>query len=265
MRLLQRNSRSLSLTDEGRVIYERCQNILSEVEAVQTSADSAQQDVSGTLKVLFPISFDQAMATSLCEGFLRKYPKVDVFFQFYEGDMDLISQNFDIAVMYGPLASSNLVAKPLFNRKMILVASAKYVRSKGAPTSAAELASHQGILLGSSNSMPIWPLGIGTQKSLISFTPRACVNSAAAVKQMVMSNFGVAMLSQSQCQQELDNGDMQQLLPDIELEPMQAYGLYSSRQQLAPRISRFLDHVVQSFDKVEAQQLLQLAPLRAIN
>ncbi len=207
VRLLQRNSRSLSLTDEGREIYERCQNILGEVEAVQSSAENAQQDVSGTLKVLFPISFDQVMATSLCEGFLRKYPKVDVSFQFFEGDMDLISHNFDIAVMYGPLASSNLIARPLFEREMVLVASPKYVRKKGTPKTPAELADHQGILLGSSNSMPIWPLGVGAQKSLVSFTPKACVNSSAAVKQLALSKLGVAMLSKSQWQHELDGGD----------------------------------------------------------
>ena len=265
VRLLQRNSRSLSLTDEGRLVYEKALNILSEVEAVELSVESARQDVAGTLKVLFPVSFDQSIATSLCTGFLKKYPKIETIFQFSDNDIDLISQNFDIAVAFGPLSSSNLIAKPLFQRDMVLVASPAYLEKQGTPTSIAALADHQGILLGNSSSMPIWPLGTGTQKSLVTFLPKACVNSAAAVKQLVMAGLGIAMLSASQCKLGLQQGTLVQILKEFPLEPLKAYGLYSSRHQLSPRISCFLDYVSQSFSQAESQQQLRLTSVRGLS
>ncbi|MEH6558422.1 MAG: LysR family transcriptional regulator [Oceanicoccus sp.] len=265
VRLLQRNSRSLSLTDEGSQVYEKALNILREVEAVELSVESARQDVSGTLRVLFPISFDQNIATSLCAGFLKKYPKIETVLQFSDGDVDLISQNFDIAVAFGPLSSSNLIAKPLFQRDMILVASPAYLEKQGTPTAIADLAEHQGILLGNNYSMPIWPMGTGTQKSLVSFHPKACVNSAAAVKQLVMADLGIAMLSESQCKLEIQRGTLVQILKEFPLEPLKAYGLYSSRNQLSPRISCFLDYVNQSFGQAESQQLLRLTPVRGLS
>ncbi len=265
MRLLQRNSRSLSLTDEGSHVYEKALNILREVEAVELSAESARQDVSGTLKVAFPISFDQNIAASLCAGFLKKYPKIETIFQFSDNDVDLIAQNFDIAVAFGPLSSSNLVAKPLFQRDMILVASPAYLKKQGTPTSIAALKTHQGILLGNTNSLPIWPMGKGAQKSLVSFQPKACVNSAAAVKQLVMANLGIAMLSETQCKMEIQQGTLLQVLKEFPLEPLKAYGLYSSRNQLSPRISCFLDYISQSFSQAESQQMLQLTPVRGLS
>jgi DNA-binding transcriptional LysR family regulator len=261
VRLLQRNSRSLCLTDEGRQVYEKALNILHEVESVQNSLEIAQQDISGTLKVLFPISFDQNIAASLCTGFLRKYSKIDITYQFSDGDVDLIGQNFDIAIMFGPLANSNLIAKPLFERNMVLTATPRYLKTFGTPVDAASLTTHRGILLGNNNSLPIWPLGIGADKSLVSFNPKACVNSSAAVKQMVMADVGIAILSDTQCRHELQRGELVRLLGDHKLEKLKAYGLYSSRNQLAPRISYFLDYVAQSFDKVESQQLLHLSPV----
>lgn len=265
VRLLQRNSRSISLTDEGRQVYEKAQNILREVEAVETSVESARQDVSGTLKVLFPISFDQNIAASLCSGFLQRYPKVDASFQFCDGEIDLISQNFDIAVAFGPLSNSNMIAKPLFERDMVLVASPQYIRLHGKPNNIAELTKHSGILLGNNNALPIWPMGLGTQKSLVSFRAKVSVNSATAVKQLALADLGIAMLTESQCKLELQQGNLLQVLSDHKLEPLKAYGLYSSRNQLAPRISFFLDYVQQSFGKVETQQMLRLSPVRSLN
>jgi len=265
VRLLQRNSRAISLTEEGRQVYERALTILQEVESVQLALEIAQQGVSGTLRVLFPIAFDQATATSLCTGFMKKYPKVDVAFQFSAEDIDIVGQNFDIAVMFGPLASSNLIARPLFERDRVLVASPSYLKTYGNPLDAASLSGHRGILLGNSNSLPIWPLGLGANKSLVTFNPRACVNSAAAVKQLVLADMGIAILSDAQCRAELEHGDMVALLTNYPLEKLTAYGLYSSRSQLAPRISCFLDYITQSFDRVESQQFLQLSPVKSVN
>ncbi len=264
VRLLQRNSRSLSLTELGAQVYENCVNILHEMESVQATIENSRQDVSGALKVVVPISFNQDAIATLCAGFLKKYPGVELNLQFSDGNIDLIGRGYDIAVMFGPLTNSDLVARLLFERPMVLVASPAYVRAQGRPDSPQALAQHQGILLGGHNAAAIWPLGTGKQKSLISFKAKVCANSASAVKQMAQAGLGIAMMTEAQCRRELKNGELVQLLRDYPIEPLKAYGLYSSRYQLAPKISVFLDYFAKHIDNHESQPLLRLAAVRPV-
>ncbi|TQV84708.1 LysR family transcriptional regulator [Exilibacterium tricleocarpae] len=264
VRLLQRNSRSLSLTELGSRVYENCVTILHEMESVQATIENSRQQVSGALKVAVPISLNQDVIATLCAGFLKKHPKVDLDIQFSDGNVDLIRSGYDIAVMFGPLTSSDLVARLLFERAMILVASPAYLRTRGRPHAPQELSQHQGILLGSHSSAPIWPLGTGNQKSLVSFRAKVCANSSTTVKQMAVAGLGIAMMTEAQCRRELQNGTLVQVLKECPIEPLKAYGLYSSRYQLAPKITVFLDYFARHIDNHESQQPVQLTPVRAV-
>jgi DNA-binding transcriptional LysR family regulator len=237
---------------------------MHEMESVQATIENSRHDVSGALKVAVPISLNQDPIATLCAGFLKKYPNVELDIQFSDVNIDLIGQGYDISIMFGPLTSSDLVARPLFERPMILVASPDYIRTHGEPSSPQELTQHQGILLGDRRSAPIWPIGSGRQKSLISFKAKVCANSSTTVKQMAKSGLGIAMMTKAQCVTELQQGELVQLLRDCEIEPLKAYGLFSSRYQLAPKISVFLDYFSQHIDNYESQQVIRLTPVRAI-
>lgn len=265
VRLLQRNTRQLRLTQVGKEVYENCLNILREVQSVQATIENSREEVSGSLKVVLPIAFSQEVMAALCSGFVKKHPKVELEVQFVDGEIDLIGQDCDIAVMFGPLASSELVARPLFERPLVLVASPAYLRVHGRPASTEDLKNHVGLMLGSSRSAPIWPLGVGADKRLVSFKPRAWANSTATIKQMAKDGLGIALMTKSQCQRELENGELEVLLPDVPIEPIKAYGVYSSRYQLAPKISRFLDYFAKHIDKQELSSLpLRLSPVQVV-
>lgn len=265
VRLLQRNTRQLRLTQVGREVYANCMNILREVHSVHATIESAREEVSGNLKVVLPIAFNQEVMAALCSGFMKLHPKVDLEVQFADGEIDLIGQNCDIAVMFGPLASSDLVARLLFERSLMLVASPAYLQVHGEPEDVESLQDHYGVLLGSSHSAPIWPLGTGAEKRLVSFKPRAWANSSAAIKQMAVDGLGIALMTKDQCRRQLQTGELQPLLPDLPIEPVRAYGLYSSRFQLAPKISRFLDYFAKHIDKQELSYPVQLSPVKAVS
>ena len=251
IRLLQRNSRQLHLTDVGREVYQHCLGILREVESVQATIEVAKEEVSGRLRVMLPIAINQELIASLCSGFLKLHPKVELEVQFADGEIDLIGQECDIAVKFGPLASSNLVARLLFERQRVLVASPQYLKTHRQPEVVEELSNHYGLMLGNSRSAPIWPLGVGADRRLVSFKPRAWANGSAAIKQMAIEGLGIALMTEVQCRPELQRGDLVRLLPTVAIEPIKAYGLYSSRYQLAPKISCFLDHFVKHIDTQE--------------
>ncbi|WP_025821774.1 LysR family transcriptional regulator [Shewanella marina] len=258
VRLLHRDTRNLSLTQIGALFYQHCCAIKDEVEAAKATIESTHSDVSGTLRVAIPVSFNQELIANLCSGFLRLYPNIELDVQFTDNDVGLVGEGYDIAIKYGPLQSSELVARLLFERQPILVASPNYLKNNGTPATPQELATHKGILLGTSRSAPIWPVGRGSNKTMVSFKRKVRVNSAVMVKQLAVDDYGIAMLSHSVCKAELADGRLVPLLPEWPMEAFKVYGVYSSRRQLATNISVFLDYFTKRFSTQESLQSLMM-------
>lgn len=264
VRLLQRNTRHLRLTQVGREVYENCVNILNEVNNVHATIENSREEVTGNLKVVLPVTFNQALMASLCSGFLKRHPKLELEVQFADGDIDVIGRDCDVAIMFGPLANSDCVARLLFERQRNLVASPAYISANGKPETVDELSDHDGLMLGTSRSSPIWPIGVGQEKRLFTFKPKAWANGVEAIKQLAKDGLGIAMLTEVQCRRELQSGELVRLLPDVPIEPIKAYGLYASRYQLAPKISRFLDYFAQHIDSQEMSYPLSFSPLKSV-
>ncbi|MFO6424699.1 LysR family transcriptional regulator [Motilimonas sp. KMU-193] len=256
VRLLQRNTRGLSLTHVGALYYQHCANIVQEMEEALATIENTHQDITGLLRIALPVSFHQDAIATLCSGFLRKYPKVDLDIQFIDAEVSLIGEGYDIAIKYGPLDASDLIARLLVERQPVLVASAKYLNAHGSPATPQDLANHQGLLLGTPRSSAIWPIGIGAKKTMVQFERKVRVNSNTVLKQMTKAGVGIAMLTESVCQQELQSGELRRVLADYPLEPIKVYGVYSSRRQLANKITSFLDFFCQHFSNHESLQPL---------
>lgn len=256
VRLLQRNTRSLSLTQVGALFYQHCESICNEVEAAKATIENTHNDVSGSLRIAIPVSFSQSLIANLCSGFMRLYPKVQLDVQFTDNEVGLVGEGYDIAIKYGPLQSSDLVARLLFERQPILLASPAYLKLKGIPAVPQDLKNHHGILLGTSRSAPIWPLGKGARKTMVSFQRKIRVNSSVMVKQLALDDFGIAMLSNSSCKNEIARGSLVPILQEWPIESFKIYGVYSSRRQLATNISVFLDFFTKRFSTQESLQSL---------
>ena len=252
VRLLQRNNRGLSLTHAGELFYQHCAVIVREVEEAKATIENTREDLSGALRIVLPVSFGQETIAKLCCGFLRKFPKVDLDIQFTDEEMNLVAEGYDIAIKYGPLENSDLIARLLLERQPVLVASPKYLKKYGCPAIPQALSEHQGLLLGTSKATPIWPLGSGKKKTMVQFQRKVRVNSNLVIKQMALSGLGVAMLTQSQCAKELESGELVAILEQWPIEPIRLYGVYPSRRQLAAKVSSFLDYFVKYFADHEA-------------
>ncbi|MGL4476447.1 MAG: LysR family transcriptional regulator [Shewanella sp.] len=256
VRLLQRDTRNLSLTQVGALFYQHCESINSEVEAAKATIENTHSNISGSLRVAIPVSFSQELISHLCSGFMRLHPGIELDVQFTDNDVGLVGEGFDIAIKYGPLQSSDLVARLLFERQAILVASPSYLKHNGTPATPKELSHHNGILMGTSRSAPIWPLGKGNRKTMASFKRKVRANSAVMVRQLALDDFGIALLSYSSCKNELASGALVPILQEWPIEPFKVYGVYSSRRQLANNISAFLDFLSKRFNAQESLQSL---------
>ncbi|MFT6977686.1 MAG: DNA-binding transcriptional LysR family regulator, partial [Shewanella psychromarinicola] len=230
VRLLQRDTRNLSLTQVGALFFQHCDSISHEIEAAKATIENTHNDISGSLRIAIPVSFSQDVIGHLCSSFMRLYPNIELDIQFTDNDVGLVGEGYDIAIKYGPLQSSDLVARLLFERQPILVASPGYIKEFSSPATPQELTQHNGILLGTTLSAPIWPLGKGNRKIMATFKRKVRVNSASMVKRLALDNYGIAMLSNTSCKQELATGSLVPILQEWPMETFKVYGVYSSRR-----------------------------------
>jgi DNA-binding transcriptional LysR family regulator len=252
VRLLQRDTRNISLTQVGALFFQHCDSISQEVEAAKAIIENTHTDVSGSLRIAIPVSFSQEVIGHLCSSFMRLYPNIELDIQFTDSDVGLVGEGYDIALKYGPLQSSDLVARLLFERQPILVAGPNYLKKYGVPATPQELSKHQGILLGTTLSAPIWSLGKGNRKIMATFNRKVRVNSAKMVKRFALDDYGIALLSNTSCKQEIASGSLVPILQEWPMDPIKVYGVYSSRRQLASNISAFLDFVAKRYSNQES-------------
>ncbi|MCT7940745.1 MULTISPECIES: LysR family transcriptional regulator [Shewanella] len=252
VRLLQRDSRNISLTQIGALFFQHCETISQEIEAAKAIIENTHSDIAGSLRIAIPVSFSQEVIGHLCSSFMRLYPNIELDIQFTDNDIGLVGEGYDIAIKYGPLQSSDLVARLLFERQPILVASPNYIKKHGAPATPQELTKHQGILLGTSLSAPIWSIGKGNRKIMATFQRKVRVNSAKMVKRFALDDFGIALLSNTSCKQEIASGSLVPILQEWPMDPIKVYGVYSSRRQLASNISAFLDFISKRYSNQES-------------
>lgn len=252
VRLLQRDTRNLSLTQVGALFFQHCETINREIDAAKAIIENTHNDISGSLRIAIPVSFSQEVIGHLCSSFMRLYPNIELDIQFTDNDVGLVGEGYDIAIKYGPLQSSDLVARLLFERQPLLVASPSYIKEHGVPATPQDLSYHQGILLGTTFSAPIWPLGKGQRKIMATFQRKVRVNSASMVKRFALDGYGIALMSNTSCKQEIAAGNLIPVLPEWPIEPIKVYGVYSSRRQLASNISTFLDFISKRYGNQES-------------
>ncbi|KXI30092.1 LysR family transcriptional regulator [Paraglaciecola hydrolytica] len=252
VRLLQRDTRNVSLTQIGALYYQHCDSISHEIEAAKAVIESTHNDISGALRIAVPVSFSQEVFGHLCSSFMHLYPNIELDIQFTDNDVGLVGEGYDIAIKFGPLQSSDLVARLLFQRQPMLLASPGYIKKFSSPATPQDLVNHRGILLGSTLSAPIWALGKGQRKTMATFKRKVRVNSSNMVKRLALDDYGIAMLTHTSCKQELAAGRLVPILPEWPIEPFNVYGVYSSRRQLASNIVAFLDFFTKRYTSQES-------------
>jgi DNA-binding response OmpR family regulator/DNA-binding transcriptional LysR family regulator len=146
VRLVNRTTRSLHLTDEGASYYESCARVLSEIEQANASVSAGRREPQGTLRVALPAAFGNQYVAPLVPQFATLYPAVQLALSLSDRSVNLVEDGFDLAVRIAALADSSLAARKLAPNRRVVCASPEYLRHHGAPTSPAELAQHNCLL-----------------------------------------------------------------------------------------------------------------------
>jgi len=241
LRLMQRSTRKLTLTDPGARFYARCADPVEALdEAAQEFSESSQVS-SGRVRVAAPADFFNIFRMELIAEFLTAHPKVRLEFVLSDERADLIEQGIDVAIRTGKVLEPTLVARRIGTGRLTLVASPAYLSARGMPESVHALASHDCVTLPQSSGRTAWRLNGPDGAIETQVTGRFAASTALALLKAVLADLGIALLPAVMTASHVHAGALIEVLPDHGVESRDAYLVYLSRRQLPRAVSAFIE------------------------
>ncbi len=240
VRLLQRSTRSLAVTEVGRELYERAVGILSALDETQTMIQRAHAQPQGVLKLTCGVEFGLLVVNRWIRTYLERYPLVRVEADFSDRLVDLIHEGFDLAIRIGRLADSSLSARPLGEITYAFYASPGYLRSHPAPEHPNELASHE-LIMFVTTSPSVWHLARQRERIDIETRPRLVVNNHVGARDAAVGGLGIALLPRFQAAPFVRDGRLVEVLPGWTRPPAPIHAVFASSRYLSPKVRSFID------------------------
>jgi DNA-binding transcriptional LysR family regulator len=245
VRLLNRNSRTLSLTEPGRVYFERCKTVLDDLEATELELGSLSAAPRGTLRVTCPSWFVGQRLADLLAEYRRRCPEVVLDLSFEDRVVDLVDEGYDLALRVARSSDSlgsGLVARPLRSATFYLAASREYVKRNGAPKSAEDLSHHDFVAVGNLNSLTLTGPG-GTSEVPLRVVLR--YRSISGVANAVAAGIGIAPLPSIFFEDPVFKDVLRPVLFEHRLSEAMLYIVYVSRKYVPLKIRTFIDFLVE--------------------
>lgn len=243
-RLLQRSTRRLSVTDAGRRFYERCTAILADLENAEAEARDALSEPRGTLRVHCVPGLGRHLVTEAVLAYRKAYPSVTVDLMLSQRMPNLLEDQLDVSLLIArALPDSPYVSQKLGVSHCVLVASPQYLAEHPAPQQPQDLNDHPCLLLGTVDyARDLWQLkSKNADVTVIPSGPSFSVNDMEAMAVAVRSGAGIGLLAGFAAIDDLRAGRLVRVLPDYHTQPRNVYAVYTSRQFVDAKITRFLD------------------------
>jgi DNA-binding transcriptional LysR family regulator len=255
VRLFDRTTRSVMLTDEGRRLYEEINPLLTGIGDAVTQTAGTSAAVRGRLRVNVDSFFSGRMLAPHIAKFLDRYPELSLDLVAREQLGDLVADGFDVAIRFGQPPSSTLVARKLFDTRTVTVAAPAYIRKHGRPETPADLANHACIQMRNTmTGQPLeWEYKSGRKIIPVKTSGRLLVTEAGTLLGACLAGAGIARIKAGGVQDLIDKGRLIELLQKWTGESYSLYALYPSRHLPAAKVRAFIDFVIDFLDADEAQ------------
>lgn len=240
VRLINRNTRRMSLSAAGERYYAACVDILDRVDAAAQAVTLEQERPSGLLRISVPLAIGTLELAHWLPAFQQRYPNIQVDLSCSDSFVDLVADGFDVAVrICGPLADSSLVARLLTVSPLVMVASSAYVFRHGLPRSVAELSEHRLLTFASATQ---WSLTDDQNESVVVTTASTFhTDTITALHACALADGGIAAFTQATVQDDLLAGRLVRILPGYTLGVRHYYALYPHARNLPAKVRAFVD------------------------
>ncbi|SIS54166.1 LysR family transcriptional regulator [Neptunomonas antarctica] len=241
VRLLQRTTRKLKLTDDGEELFARCQPLINELDSAKDHLSATQNNPRGRLRITMPSELGVFMMNEIVSTFMQRYPQIMLEVELSTRVIDLIEEGIDLAIRVGELADSSLIARKVATVSRGLYASPAYLTKQGTPKTPDDLQNHEcyGIL----KAVEYWEFDNWHEPVEVKGQLKA--NSISFIREVLLQNMGVARMPRVFCRNCVNRGELVEVLSDYASPPIEVHALYPSRRHLNPKVRLFIDHMME--------------------
>lgn len=245
-RLLNRTTRSLSLTEVGQAVYKQAMGLRGYLEETHNLVDSLTARPGGTLRVTSARHFGLSVLQPLTAQFLTKYPEIGLDLVLSDAPEDMVARGYDLAIRITDPEDSSLVVRKLADNPVVLAASKSYLARRGNPATMDDLLNHDTIVYAATQVIvDHWRYREGDEVKTIQVQPRLKINDGLSMLQAVRDGLGIALLPRFLFTQE-ETDSLEFVLPHVALEPYApVYLVYPARQHLPPKTRMFIEFLVE--------------------
>ncbi len=248
-RLLNRTTRSISLTDAGRLYFEQCRQIVADAAEAERGVSDSHVMPRGTLKISTPVSLGLGVLAELLPEFSTRYPDVTYDLDLNDRLVDLVLEGFDVVLRVGHLDDSSLIARQIGLARGLTVAAPDYWTRHGKPTYPSELAKHVCLGFSISSTPARWVYYDAGAPVRIDVETRLQCNSGEMELKLALGGLGVARLPDFICGKDVAAGRLEPVLQKYQAPPRGIFAIYPHRRHLSPKVRMFVDFLAERFDR----------------
>lgn len=241
VRLLQRTTRRQALTEEGALLHARVLRILDEIEQAETLLSHSRREVSGLLRVTAPGEFGRQHIVPIVADFQRQHPQLTVQLDLSDAVVNLLESGHDLAIRFGSLEDSTLVARRLAPNYRVACAAPAYLAQYGTPRHPEELTQHRCILIGEQRRAE-WRFH-GEEQVAVRVTGALITNDGQAAHALALQAAGIVVKSIWDVGDDILAGRLQRVLPAHSMPTAPLQAIFPHSQNLAPRVRTFIDYL----------------------
>ena len=239
--LLRRTTRRVSLTAQGREYFSECQEPLSLLQDAERVLTQAQKKPEGMLRITVPVVLGQTPFLELLSGFLEAHPRIRIDLFITNVFLDLVAENIDVAIRFGELRDSSVVATRIGKSVRYVVAAPEYLKNRKLPSEPADLERHDCVMLNAKNNEAHWDLVSGRRKARVHVSGPVSSHDFNTVGTFVLRGHGIGLLPSTYCDEEFAHDRLVRMLPKWTSPPIPVFAVYPSRKFLPLRLSVFLE------------------------
>jgi DNA-binding transcriptional LysR family regulator len=241
VRLLNRNTRGVSLTEPGALYYEKCKNIVREAEEAESIVQLRQNQAQGLLRIGTSVAFGRRVVVPLALEYMRRHPQVQLDLSFEDRYVDLIAQGIDVAIRMGKLADSSLGARYLGTNPWAMVAAPGYLKKHGTPRRAQDLSAHVALIYSSVVGDEFWRMHTPKGDAVtVPVSGRFRSNNLSAVLAAARDGLGIALMPRYVASESLASGKVLEVLGDHKLPEQEIHAVFPSPKLVPGKVSGFV-------------------------
>lgn len=247
LRLFNRTTRSVDMTDAGRAYMERCVRLLEDFDDLEAAVRDRQARPRGRIRISAPVAFGELFLPPLLSEFTGQYPEISVSLSLSDRYVNLVAEGFDIAVRIGELDDSGLIARRLTVARLLVCATPGYINRRGAPKHPADLSAHSCIVDDNLRSSRRWPFEINRKSDMIAVEGPIRVNSARAVRDFVLADKGIGLCPSFLVAEDIRSGRLKHLLKQFRTPEFGIHAVYPHRRHLASNVRALINFMAERF------------------